>query len=62
MFVEGHVTAAAFWDVVVLTTSDAAQQQVYELAINNKLKLKELPTSARYHVIHDPPGAKIGSG
>lgn len=56
------MSGSEFWDVVILTTSDAAQQNVYELEIANKLKQNELPTSARYHVVHDPPGAKIGSG
>ena len=56
------VQSANFWDVVVLTTSDYAQQQVYELEIANKLEQKELPLCATYHVVHDPPGPKIGSG
>ncbi|XP_067948128.1 fucose-1-phosphate guanylyltransferase-like isoform X1 [Watersipora subatra] len=51
-----------FWDVVVLTTSDAAQQSVYELEISDKLEHKQLPMRTKYHVIHDPPGCKIGSG
>ena len=46
----------------MLTTSDEAQQKVYELEIENKLKKKELPTCARYIVLSDPPGPKIGAG
>lgn len=59
---DGMLCSSNFWDVVVLTTSDLAQQRVYELEIANKLKQKELPACASYHVIHDPPGPKIGSG
>ena len=60
--VEGTSSGIAFWDVVILTTTDAAQQQVYELEIKSKLKKKELPSCAHYHVVYDPPGAKIGTG
>ena len=62
LFLEGLLSSSVFWDVVVLTTSDEAQQKVYELEIENKLKKKELPTCARYIVLSDPPGPKIGAG
>ena len=62
LFSEGLLSSSVFWDVVVLTTSDEAQQKVYELEIENKLKKKELPACSRYIVLSDPPGPKIGAG
>ncbi|KAK3812272.1 MAG: L-fucokinase-domain-containing protein [Benniella sp.] len=61
------VTATAtqldpFWDVVVVTAGDAQQRLVYEQRINQELDGGRIPSQAKYHVVDDPPGSKIGSG
>ncbi|KAF9403049.1 hypothetical protein BGX21_007354 [Mortierella sp. AD011] len=55
-------TNCVFWDIVVVTAGDHQQQVVYERQIDRMLDLKRIPTQAKYHVIEDPPGSKIGSG
>ncbi len=50
-----------FWDVILLTASDVDQAAAYEAQIEAKLSRKEIPP-ARYFVIADPPGPKIGNG
>nr|XP_039250316.1 fucose-1-phosphate guanylyltransferase-like [Styela clava] len=51
-----------FWDYVVLTAVDEAQKESYKLQLEIKLQQKELPLSAEYIVVADPPGPKIGNG
>lgn len=51
-----------FWDMVVLTAIDEEQKQSYKLQLQRKSLLGELPLSAEYVVIADPPGPKIGNG
>uniref|UniRef100_H2XT72 GDP-fucose pyrophosphorylase domain-containing protein n=1 Tax=Ciona intestinalis TaxID=7719 RepID=H2XT72_CIOIN len=57
-----NAEAGMFWDVVVITAADSKQKEVYEIQISSKLKVNELPTSADYLVVADPPGYKIGNG
>ncbi|CAH1776591.1 unnamed protein product [Owenia fusiformis] len=51
-----------FWDVVVITASDDAQREAFQLQVFDKLQRKEIPSDVPYHVIADPEGPKIGSG
>eukprot|EP01114_Cavostelium_apophysatum_P019259 TRINITY_DN6156_c0_g1_i4.p1 TRINITY_DN6156_c0_g1~~TRINITY_DN6156_c0_g1_i4.p1 ORF type:complete len:1010 (+),score=265.03 TRINITY_DN6156_c0_g1_i4:32-3031(+) len=51
-----------FWDVVVITAIDESQQRYYEQQIREKLARREIPNTAKYHVIPDPKGPKVGSG
>lgn len=51
-----------FWDIVVLTAVDEVQKRSYEIQLKIKLDRKELPLSAKYIVVSDPPGPKIGNG
>uniref|UniRef100_H2YSF0 Uncharacterized protein n=1 Tax=Ciona savignyi TaxID=51511 RepID=H2YSF0_CIOSA len=55
-----HASAGEFWDLVVITAADHKQREAYEVQISSKLKANELPTSAEYVVVEDPPGYKIG--
>ncbi|XP_026690022.2 fucose-1-phosphate guanylyltransferase [Ciona intestinalis] len=57
-----NAEAGMFWDVVVITAADPKQKEVYEIQISSKLKANELPKSADYLVVDDPPGYKIGNG
>uniref|UniRef100_H2YSE9 GDP-fucose pyrophosphorylase domain-containing protein n=1 Tax=Ciona savignyi TaxID=51511 RepID=H2YSE9_CIOSA len=57
-----HASAGEFWDLVVITAADHKQREAYEVQISSKLKANELPTSAEYVVVEDPPGYKIGNG
>lgn len=50
-----------FWDIVVLTATDDNQATSYSEQIRAKEEKREIP-KARYHVIADPPGYKIGNG
>ncbi|KAF9925405.1 hypothetical protein FBU30_004788 [Linnemannia zychae] len=50
-----------FWDIVVVTAGDQAQQHYYQQRIDQKLAEGSLPSRARYLVVEDPPGSKIGS-
>ena len=54
--------ACRFWDVVVLTASDADQKLAYEIQIDGKLRRREIPRGVDYLVFADPPGPKIGCG
>uniref|UniRef100_A0A8C3K6V5 Fucose-1-phosphate guanylyltransferase n=1 Tax=Calidris pygmaea TaxID=425635 RepID=A0A8C3K6V5_9CHAR len=51
-----------FWDVVAVTAADAEQGRAYRRQLAEKLRGKELPLGARYHVFVDPPGHKMGNG
>ncbi|XP_064404447.1 fucose-1-phosphate guanylyltransferase-like [Halichondria panicea] len=51
-----------FWDLVVLTAGNEEQKKSFQEQIEIKTKRKEIPTSVRYLVFCDPPGAKIGNG
>jgi len=51
-----------FWDVVVLTASDADQKLAYESQLAGKLRRREIPRGVDYLVFADPPGPKIGCG
>ncbi|KAF9112999.1 hypothetical protein BGX27_002395 [Mortierella sp. AM989] len=51
-----------FWDIVVVTAGDYQQRLVYERQIDRLIAQKRIPTRAKYHIIDDPPGSKIGSG
>lgn len=48
------------WDIVVLTAGDEAQAAFYQRQIDLKQD-KHLP-AAKYVVLSDPPGTKIGNG
>ncbi|XP_071513132.1 fucose-1-phosphate guanylyltransferase-like isoform X2 [Panulirus ornatus] len=50
-----------FWDVVVLTTFDAAQQQSFQRQIDYKKQHGQLPKVPIY-VVADPPDQKLGVG
>ncbi|XP_067134863.1 fucose-1-phosphate guanylyltransferase-like [Centruroides vittatus] len=56
------VLSYSFWDLVVVTTSDDAQKNAFDVQISLKIERGELPVDVPYHVIADPPGFKIGSG
>ncbi|XP_061163873.1 fucose-1-phosphate guanylyltransferase-like [Saccostrea echinata] len=53
---------SVFWDVVVITTADYAQKNVFELQIESKRNRKELPLNLPIYVVADPVGPKIGNG
>ncbi|XP_076446664.1 fucose-1-phosphate guanylyltransferase-like [Babylonia areolata] len=53
---------AAMWNVVVITTADAAQQEAFQQQIQDKHKRKELPLDLPIHIVSDPPGPRIGNG
>lgn len=57
-----QVLSYLFWDLVVISTSDDAQKNAFEIQINVKIERGELPIDIPYHVIADPQGSKIGSG
>jgi len=67
---EGQSEAGRFWDVVVLTASDADQAIAYEEQLRWREAAGVIPRSTaphntRYHVVPDPPGAetaRIGNG
>ncbi|KAH9495920.1 hypothetical protein Btru_013683 [Bulinus truncatus] len=51
-----------FWDVVVITTADAAQEEAFQLQINQKKIRNELPIDLPIHIVSDPEGIRIGNG
>lgn len=60
LFISGSSASNTFWDIVVLTAADESQRVIFEEQINLKLTNSELPKSAAYMVVCDPPGYKIG--
>jgi len=60
--IRGKDASFPFWDIVVLSALDDAQKKLYEIQLEEKLGRKELPTSPKYHVFHDPVGVKVGNG
>eukprot|EP00038_Savillea_parva_P008549 m.177650 g.177650 ORF g.177650 m.177650 type:complete len:573 (+) comp14391_c0_seq1:249-1967(+) len=50
-----------FWDIIVLTATDAPQAESYSMILKQKCERREIP-EAKYHVFADPPGPKIGNG
>ncbi|CAG2190353.1 FPGT [Mytilus edulis] len=55
----GH---AKFWDVVVITTADEDQKEIFDAQLKDKLDRKEVPLNLPIHIISDPPGTKLGNG
>ena len=51
-----------FWDICVLTASDARQTKVYEAQLAWRLDAGLLPKQTEFMVIADPAGQRIGSG
>jgi hypothetical protein len=51
-----------FWDVVVITSADPEQAALYEEQWCGRKAMGYIPTGVRFHVVHDPPGVKIGNG
>mmetsp|Transcript_20935 Transcript_20935/g.69896 ORF Transcript_20935/g.69896 Transcript_20935/m.69896 type:complete len:578 (-) Transcript_20935:37-1770(-) len=51
-----------FFDAVVITASDEEQAKIYEEQLQWRKQLKSIPSRPHYHVLHDPPGVKIGNG
>jgi hypothetical protein len=52
-----------FWDVILITAADKEQASLYEDQLQGRRRLGYIPSSAvQYHVVHDPPGPKIGNG
>ncbi|XP_012935083.2 fucose-1-phosphate guanylyltransferase [Aplysia californica] len=51
-----------FWDILVITTSDASQKEAFQIQIDEKIKRQELPLDLPIHIISDPPGIRIGNG
>lgn len=60
--IRGKEVNFPFWDVVVLSALDHAQQKLYEIQLEEKLQRGELPKTPTYHVFHDPVGVKVGNG
>ena len=60
--IRGKESTTPFWDIIVLSALDAAQKNLYEIQLKEKLARKELPLSPTYHVFHDPVGVKVGNG
>ncbi|XP_032237107.1 fucose-1-phosphate guanylyltransferase [Nematostella vectensis] len=60
--IRGKHVDIPFWDIIVITASDAAQKKAFEIQLEAKLKRKELPLGPIYHVFSDPPGPKVGNG
>lgn len=54
----GH---AKFWDVVVITTADEDQKEIFDAQLKDKLDRKEVPLNLPIHIISDPPGTKLGN-
>ncbi len=50
------------WDYVILTASNPAQAKAYEVQIEHRLKLNQLPKNTHYAVIPDLDGKRVGSG
>ncbi|MCD7822984.1 MAG: bifunctional fucokinase/L-fucose-1-P-guanylyltransferase [Oscillospiraceae bacterium] len=50
------------WDYVILTASNQAQAKAYEMQIEHRLKLGQLPAKTHYAVIPDLDGKRVGSG
>ncbi len=50
------------WDYVILTASNEAQAEAYEMQIRHRLKNRQLPEKTHYAVIPDLNGQRIGSG
>ncbi|XP_042220116.1 fucose-1-phosphate guanylyltransferase-like isoform X1 [Homarus americanus] len=55
------VEKSPFWDVVVLTTFDAAQRESFQRQIDFKKKHGQLP-EVSIRVVADPPNQKLGVG
>ncbi|KAF9971501.1 hypothetical protein BGZ73_005545 [Actinomortierella ambigua] len=51
-----------FWDIVIVTACNQDQRTAYLQRIRRKLARREIPSTAEYLVIEDPPGTKISSG
>jgi hypothetical protein len=51
---------AKFWDIVVITTADQDQNNIFEAELQDKLNRNELPLKLPIHIISDPPGPKLG--
>ena len=60
--IRGKESTTPFWDIIVLSALDAAQKNLYEIQLKEKLARTELPLSPTYHVFHDPVGVKVGNG
>lgn len=50
------------WDYVVITASNETQAESYRAQIRRRLAKKALPAQAKYMVIPDPDGKRVGSG
>ncbi|MBQ7595963.1 MAG: bifunctional fucokinase/L-fucose-1-P-guanylyltransferase [Clostridia bacterium] len=52
----------SYWDYIVLTASNESQAQIYRFQLDMRLKNNELSARAKYLVIPDPEGLRVGSG
>lgn len=50
------------WDYVILTASNEAQANAYQIQLEHRLKKNQLPLRTHYAVIPDRNGQRIGSG
>jgi fucokinase len=60
--VAGTDTAPAWWTAVVLTASSQQQAERYRAEIRRRQEGGQIPEKARYLVVPDPGGKRIGSG
>jgi hypothetical protein len=47
-------------DIIVITTADQDQNNIFEAELQDKLNRNELPLKLPIHIISDPPGPKLG--
>ncbi len=52
----------SFWDYVVLTASNEAQEKGYIAQIEYRKKIGQIPSRTHYAVLPDPDGKRVGSG
>ena len=50
------------WDYVILTASNEAQANAYQIQLEHRLKKNQLPLRTHYALIPDRNGQRIGSG
>lgn len=50
------------WDYVILTASNDAQAQAYQMQIDSRLNGGFLPKATHFAVLADPDGKRVGSG
>jgi fucokinase len=60
--IAGLTSAPSWWTAVVVTASSARQAVRYRAEIDRRLAGGRIPEQARYLVIPDPQGVRLGSG